>query len=483
MTATAPPDNAVVADGTVLDLRMIPMEEMAPDAKDAQPRRTFDVEKIAELGKSLATRQTTPCKVRPLRADEAKDYPPVVKWVIVSGERRWRAATDAGVPQLRAEVVWNLAEGGVLEEQLIENLQRVDLTPMEEAVAIRRYAERTNLGTREVATRLGKSQMCVSLALGIDKMPAELVKKIERNERGDGIHGVEAHPLSWKHLRALLRLKDNPVELDRVYEDTIVERTTSREVEQAVEWALQTIENERKSAERATQKATAPRPGGGVADQPAPLSHLSKERQGEALEAARMTRARKDLIRGTVPEIVAQVAAIAKAIRLPKGLALSVASRVNGYDVSRSQSSYTRYSENLASLVVPELPGRWSKVKLGSPANAGRWAEDDEAGSQWLAFAYWLATQTKGMDADLDRQSRDVLKARDKGAAERAARAAKGASTRGMIQPARRARTGGQAIEDRAGIVCARDDCLKVFRVKQGHKGRPPKYCPDHRSR
>lgn len=477
MTTTAPPDNAVVAGGAVLDLRMIPMEEMAPDVKDVQPRRTFDVDKIAELGKSLVTRQTTPLKVRPVRAEEAGVYPSVVKWIIVTGERRWRAATDAGVPQLRAEVVWSLAEPDgyvVLEEQLIENLQRVDLTPMEEATAIRQYAKRTKLGTREIAARLGKNQMYVSLALGMDKMPADLLKKIERNERGGvGDHGVEAHPLTWKHLRALLRLKDHPVELNRVYDDAIVERSTSREVDQSVEWALQTIERERKAAERATQAAAVPKPGGrssGIHTAPAPLSALDQKDRDDRLDKARMTRARKDVIRGMLPDLVRQVKEIAVNIVLPAGMAQRITLNV------RCSDAETGYAEDLAQLIVPELSGEWQESGIkGSAVNAGGFVKDDQAGRYWLAFTHWLATETKRLDKALDRAAAGLLKDRDKGAAKRAAKKTLGM---GGLTKAKR----GSHPDKPEMKKCAKDGCATMFAIYK-KPGRDPKYCAKHRSR
>lgn len=456
-----------------LDLRMIPVGDIAADP--GQPRQHFDAGLIDELAASLKQGQTSAIKVRARGADE--DFPPEIKWVLMHGERRWRAARKAEIPRLRAEVGWSVAAGDeawVLLDQIADNLQRVDLGAVEEAAAIRRYAELSGLGTLAIAAALGKKAGYVSFALGMKKMPAALVKRIEENARGVGVPDGEPYALTWKHLRQLLRLTDQPERLTETYNDAVMDRSTARELEAGISWTLEEIERERQRVERERKRteveAEAKKEGrpAPAPSAPTPMSHLSEERKQEALTAARMTRARKDLIRGAVPEIVAQVTEIANKFALPEGLALSIAGRISGYDLTRSGRASTGYSENVASLVVPELPGKWSKVKLGSATNAGRWAEDDEAGRQWLAFAYWLATETKGMDADLDRQSRDVLKKRD----QRVTKTAKAKTTKAELA----APTWSQ------DFICARDDCGAVFHVKKG-PGRRPKYCPKHRSK
>jgi ParB family chromosome partitioning protein len=455
-----------------LDLRMILVDEIVADPD--QPRKYFGTEKLDELAASLKQEQTSAIRVRPRGAGE--NFPPEIKWVLMHGERRLRAAVRAEIPRLRAEVAWDVGHGDtdvILLEQIADNLQHEDLGAVEEAAGIRRYAKLSKLGTREIAARIGKNQMYVSHALAMEKMPADLVKRIEQNARGVGVPDGEPYALTWKHLRQLLRLTDQPERLTETYNDAVMERSTARELEAAISWTLEEIERERQRVERAEAEANRVTEGGkpapGRDTLPTPTSHLSEERKHEALEAARMTRARKDLIRGTVPAIVAAVAVIAKEIRLPKDLARVAAARISGYDVMQSGRSSTTYGENIAALVVPELPGKWGSVSLGSATNAGRWAKDDEAGRQWLALAYWLATETKGLDADLDRQSRDVLKARD----QQVSKVAKAKTTKA----AKAAPTWVDA------LVCARDFCNTTFHIQQGHKGRRPKYCSKHRSR
>ena len=474
MTATESVDVAKTkAAQNALDLRMIPIGEIAADP--GQPRKTFDRAALVELGESLTQGQTNPIKVRPRHASD--DFPTGINWVLVHGERRWRAAQIGEIPRLRAEVAWNLGiddanAGTVLLEQIADNLQRVDLGAVEEAAGIRRYAELSGLGTKELAAQIGKNPMYVSLAIGMGDMPATIVKRIEADaKKADGSEDAPA-PLSWRHLRQLVRLKDEPALLEHVYDDLEWEKPSARELEQTVTQELDHAERlrERQAADaKAAEKAKASGKPAPAPKVDGPMSHMSEKAKREALEKARMTRVRKDLIRGNVPEIVRQVGEIANKFALPEGLVLAIAGRVSGYDVSTSHASYTQYSENIAALVVRELPGRWNNVRLGSATNAGRWAKDDEAGRQWLAFAYWLATETKGLDADLDRQSRDVLKKRDQAVPKAAVKGAK-------------KKTKAAAASKEPPRQCARVDCVKVFHVKQG-PGRKPKYCDEHRSK
>jgi len=482
-TTKAPPDNAILVVGH--DLRVIPIEKIAPDPAEPQPRRHFDADALAELGVSLAAGQTTPIKVRARKADEGL-LPPEIEWVLINGERRLRAAQAAGIPQLRAEVEWRVApqdREAILLQQLAENLQREDLNAVEQAAGIRRYAELTELGTRALALKLGKRDGYVSFALGMNKMPTALVKRIEENARGVGTPDGEPYALTWKHLRQLLRLTDYPDWLTEAYDDAVTDRSTARELERAVSFTLEQIELERQRVERREAEAKRVAEGGEDA-RPAspkqtPVSQYDEKRKREALEAARMTRARKDVIRGMLPDLVRQGKEIAVKIELPADLARRIAFNVRCYDAA------TSYADDLAQLIVPELRGQWTKreARIGSATNAGGWVRDDQAGRYWLAFTHWLATEAKGMDRALDREAKALLKDRDAGRVSRETVRAKPApSTRGMIQ-APKAAKGRPAGPHSDGLICARDNCKRLFHVKQGHKGRRPKYCAEHRSR
>ncbi|HMB08623.1 MAG TPA: ParB/RepB/Spo0J family partition protein, partial [Isosphaeraceae bacterium] len=111
----------------IKDALAIKLEQIAPDPN--QPRKEFDAESLEELAASLKARgQLQPIRVR---WDES-----LIKWIIISGERRYRAAVLAGLPSLTCiETTRPLTEEDLLEDQLVENALRQDLKPIEQARA------------------------------------------------------------------------------------------------------------------------------------------------------------------------------------------------------------------------------------------------------------------------------------------------------------------------------------------------------------
>lgn len=153
------------------------------DADPNQPRRHFDEASLQELADSLrAEGQIVPITVRPVGD----------RFVIVQGERRWRAAQLAGLPTLRAEVADIAPEASYLLA-LIENIQRADLTPLEEAAAYQRLLA-NGFNQTTLGKRIGKSQSSIAQKLRLLKLPAEVQTAID-----DGT-------LSEGHARQLLRL-------------------------------------------------------------------------------------------------------------------------------------------------------------------------------------------------------------------------------------------------------------------------------------
>ncbi|WP_251922120.1 ParB/RepB/Spo0J family partition protein [Salinibacter ruber] len=170
----------------------IPLRNIAPDPE--QPRKDFDETKIEELAQSMAQQgQAVPITVRPASkrlagGDRTKDY------VIVAGERRWRAAQHLGWDRIRAEV----REASVEESRwlaLIENLQREALSPMEEARALRHLLRQDGITQTELAKRIGKDQSYVSQKLRLLKVPPPVSFWVE-----EGL-------LSEAHVRQLMRIE------------------------------------------------------------------------------------------------------------------------------------------------------------------------------------------------------------------------------------------------------------------------------------
>lgn len=181
-----------------------------------QPRTTFDQARLEELAQSIRTSGIIqPLLVRPRGG----------LFELVAGERRWRAAQLAGLTRIPA-IIREIPDEKLLELALIENIQRQELNPIEEANAYKRLIESLNLTQEEVAQRVGRDRTFITNYLRILKLPSEIQFLLE-NEK-----------LSFGHARALLGLAD--VILQRRYAQKIVKHNWSvRETERRIKHASQ----------------------------------------------------------------------------------------------------------------------------------------------------------------------------------------------------------------------------------------------------
>jgi ParB family chromosome partitioning protein len=167
-------------------VRMLPIESLAPSA--LQPRRVFDDEELESLSQSIAAQGILqPILVRPAR--EAGRYE------IIAGERRWRAAQKARLHDVPV-LVRELGDADLLGAALIENLQRADLNPLEEAQGYERLAREFGQTQEAIAELVGKSRSHVANALRLLGLPDD-VKAL-----------VDAGKLSAGHARALIGAPD-----------------------------------------------------------------------------------------------------------------------------------------------------------------------------------------------------------------------------------------------------------------------------------
>ena len=197
-------------------LLSIPIEHLAPQPN--QPRQHFDEAEIENLAASIREKGVVqPLVVRPRPGDE--DGTP---YQIVAGERRWRAAQRAGLHELPA-VVRQLSDPESIEIALVENLQRSDLNPLEEATAYRRLIREFDHRQEDVASALGKSRSHVANTVRLLDLP-ETVKALV----GDGT-------LSAGHGRALLAAADPAALSDTVVRLGLTVRQTEALVRRAGE--------------------------------------------------------------------------------------------------------------------------------------------------------------------------------------------------------------------------------------------------------
>ena len=141
-------------------IETLPLREIEPDP--GQPRKTFDDETLAELSASIAEHGLLqPIAVRPK---------PSGGYLIVAGERRWRASRMAGLTEVPV-IVKDVTDEQAMELALVENLQREDLDPVEEAAGIRELMTRCDLTQEQAARKLGKSRSALANSLRLLSLP------------------------------------------------------------------------------------------------------------------------------------------------------------------------------------------------------------------------------------------------------------------------------------------------------------------------
>lgn len=171
----------------------LPMTLIEPNAD--QPRRQFDPELLRELTESISMHGViSPITVRKMESGY---------YQIIAGERRWRAARSAGLTEIPAMVI-EADDSEVMQMALIENLQRADLTPIEEAEGYDSLMREHGLTQEQVSERVGKSRPAVANALRLLQLPAEARDM------------VAAGTLSAGHARAVLSIKDSAKQVENL---------------------------------------------------------------------------------------------------------------------------------------------------------------------------------------------------------------------------------------------------------------------------
>ena len=149
-------------------IETLPLREIEPDP--GQPRKTFDDETLAELSASIAEHGLLqPIAVRPK---------PSGGYLIVAGERRWRASRMAGLTEVPV-IVKVVTDEQAMELALVENLQREDLDPVEEAAGIRELMTRCNLTQEQAARKLGKSRSALANSLRLLSLPETVLELLK----------------------------------------------------------------------------------------------------------------------------------------------------------------------------------------------------------------------------------------------------------------------------------------------------------------
>ena len=170
--------------------RMMKLSMIEPNRE--QPRKKFDEDALQELADSIKQYGV----LQPLLVSDKKDY-----YEIVAGERRWRAARLAGLKKVPA-IVKDYTDQEIMEIALIENIQREDLNPIEEAEAYQRLISEYKLKQDEVADKVSKSRVAITNALRLLKLDERVRRMVVEDKIKSG------------HARALLSIKDGELQYE-----------------------------------------------------------------------------------------------------------------------------------------------------------------------------------------------------------------------------------------------------------------------------
>ncbi|MEO0255220.1 MAG: ParB/RepB/Spo0J family partition protein [candidate division WOR-3 bacterium] len=173
-----------------------------------QMRKKITPEALKDLAESIKEKGIIePVIVRPIKEG----------YEIIAGHRRFLAAKEIGLMEIPC-IVKEVSDTEAAEISIIENIQRENLNPIEEAIAIKRLIDEFNLTHEEVAKKIGKSRVYVTNLLRLLKLPSEIKEKIEKGELSEG------------HARVLLSLKDEE-EMIKLAEEIIRKKIPVREIE------------------------------------------------------------------------------------------------------------------------------------------------------------------------------------------------------------------------------------------------------------
>jgi ParB family chromosome partitioning protein len=214
----------------------IPIDKLS--ANPHQPRSHFDETALAELAQSIKHHGV----IQPLVVTPVKDG----SYVLVAGERRWRASRLAGLKTVPA-IVRERQEIEQLELALIENVQRVDLSPLEQAYSIQSLVDQFNLSLAEIAQRLGKAVSTVSNMVRLTNLPETALKALAGGKITEG------------HARSILALKDDRPRQDYLLKSIIEHGWSVRQAERFVTSVKQGIKEPAAARKRAETKNPATR--------------------------------------------------------------------------------------------------------------------------------------------------------------------------------------------------------------------------------
>ena len=204
----------------------LPINEIIPNKE--QPRKTFDEGALQELADSITVHGVLqPLLVRPLLSGG---------YQLIAGERRWRASRMAGLKEVPV-IIRELSDSEAMEIAIIENLQREDLNPIEEAEGLQALIDKCDYTQEQVAVSVGKSRPAIANALRLLKLPEEVRQMTKEGE------------ISAGHARALLAF-DNQAIMYEVAKQIVSDKLTVRDVERIAKRPTKSAEKKQNAKHR-----------------------------------------------------------------------------------------------------------------------------------------------------------------------------------------------------------------------------------------
>lgn len=200
---------------------LIPLNSIVNNSD--QPRKFFDSDNIAELAESIKNHGI----IQPLILKKDGN-----KYVIIAGERRWRAAKMLSLKEVPA-IIMELSDKEILEISLIENIQRQDLNPIEEALAYRKLIDDFNLTQQELSKRIGKSRVAITNTMRLINLDERVQQYLIESVISEG------------HGRALLAVEDKDLQYD-LAQKIIDEKLSVRELERLIKLLFKEKDNDNK---------------------------------------------------------------------------------------------------------------------------------------------------------------------------------------------------------------------------------------------
>ncbi|WP_368489247.1 ParB/RepB/Spo0J family partition protein [Clostridium sp. BJN0013] len=197
LRALIPENTLEIGEESQKDIKYVNIDLIV--ANKSQPRKKFDKDKILELSQSIKEHGI----IQPIVVNEIEDN----TYSIIVGERRWRAAKLANIKEIPA-IIMNLSDSEILEVSLIENIQRQDLNPIEEALAYKKLVTDLNLTQEELSNKIGKSRTTITNCMRLlnldDRVQDYLIDGIITEGHGRALLSLESGDLQYKLAQTII---------------------------------------------------------------------------------------------------------------------------------------------------------------------------------------------------------------------------------------------------------------------------------------